>query len=105
MAYAGWLSKKTGKSYRLPMEVEWEYAARAGTTGDNENRLGEYAWYSGNSGSKTHAVGQKKAYGFGLCDMHENVWEWTCSEWGNTDGKQAKCSQDGHVSRWWLGQQ
>ncbi|MCG3196475.1 MAG: Serine/threonine-protein kinase PknD [bacterium] len=83
--YCRKLSAKEGVQYRLPSEAEWEYACRAGSTteyccGDGESRLGQFAWYSGNSGYKTHPVGQKQPNSWGLYDMHGNVWEW-CQDW------------------------
>lgn len=76
--------------YRLPTEAEWEYAARSGGKNEkyagtsNESELGDYAWYSINSGSKTHPVGQKKPNGLGIYDMSGNVWEWV-NDWYDSD--------------------
>ena len=84
--YVGWLSRVTGKEYRLLTEAEWEYAARSGrqtrfSFGDDETQLEQYAWYSRNSDRKTQPVGRKLANGFGLHDMHGNVYEWVEDPW------------------------
>lgn len=82
--------KEETDKYRLPSEAKWEYAARAGTTthysfGDNDSDLADYAWYVGNSGDKTHPVGQKQPNPWGLHDMHGNVWEWVQDREHNYD--------------------
>lgn len=76
-----------GSRYRLPTEAEWEYAARAGTTGDRYARsLDGIAWCVGSSEGTTHPVGAKIPNAWGLHDMVGNVWEWVEDRYGSYPG-------------------
>jgi formylglycine-generating enzyme required for sulfatase activity len=65
---------------QLPNETEWEYAARAGSTGARYASIRDIAWYEDNSGNRTHEVAGKGPNAWGLYDMLGNVWEWTATE-------------------------
>ena len=97
--YVEWLSGRTGHRYRLLSESEWEYAARAGTTGpfhtgstistDQANYPGVYSYPSGDEvpdglyRGRTLSVGSFPANEFGLHDVHGNLWEWVRDCWNN----------------------
>ena len=107
--YTAWLSRRTGKRYRLPSEAEWEYAARAGTTtkyswGDDIgiNRANCNGCGSQWDNKRTAPVGSFASNPLGLYDMHGNVWEWVQDCWNDgykeapTDGSawtQGDCSR------------
>jgi formylglycine-generating enzyme required for sulfatase activity len=125
VAFCRWLSKKEGKTYRLPTEAEWEYACRAGTTtrfncGDDPDTLLESANMDHVKGRTefphvqelelpkdkpvtfTVPVGRFKPNRFGLYDMHGNVWEWTADRYGedyyaNSPVDDPQGPDDGHL--------
>lgn len=96
-AYVAWLSQRTGERYRLLSESEWEYVARAGTTGpfhtgstissDQANYDSSYVYGSGQKGryrGRTLQVGAFSPNAFGLHEVHGNVWEWTQDCWNDS---------------------
>ena len=97
--FIGKLNGLTGKSFRLPTEAEWEYAARGGNRSNHTQYSGgsmidDVAWYEGNSGNKTHSVKTKKPNELGLYDMSGNVLEW-CQDWYGSYGSNAQTNPTG----------
>ena len=97
------LNSLTGRTFRLPTEAEWEYAARGGNKSSHykysgSGNIDDVAWYSSNSGSSTHAVGTKSLNELGICDMSGNVQEWCSDWWGSSYSAGAQTNPQGPSS-------
>jgi len=110
MYYVSWeeaneFCKRLGNEFRLPTEVEWEYACKADSRtrfyyGDDPNylELNQYAWYWDNSDGQTHPVGQKKPNAWGLYDMLGNVYEWCSDQYKDLNKNHSAVSSDTSIS-------
>lgn len=100
VGYCEWLSAEKHKSFRLPTEAEWEYAARGGSAGKGYKYSGgkgiDYVgWTSDNSGGNAHAVASKRPNELGLYDMTGNVYEWCGDRFGNYNNNKAAVNPKG----------
>ena len=102
LSFISKLNSLTGRTFRMPTEAEWEYAARGGNKSEGYlysggNTLDNVGWYLDNSDETTHPVAQKAANELGLYDMSGNVSEW-CSDWYGSYSSSPKTNPKGHIT-------